>query len=107
MAALAKLTPTGWADRFEFYWNGLEIANAFHEVNDPREQRERWQIEQRERERLGTGRLPIDDELIRSLEAGMPPSGGIALGVERLYMATRNITPDIRELYLFSMDRQN
>lgn len=91
MAALARLTPEGWADRFEFYWNGLEIANAFNEVNDPREQERRWLFEQNERRRLGTVELPQDQELIEALESGMPPAGGIALGVERLYMAWRGV----------------
>jgi lysyl-tRNA synthetase class 2 len=100
-AALAKLDADGWADRFEFYWNGLEIANAFHEVNDPEEQIERWSEEQRERERLGRSYLPQDPELIQALRHGMPPAGGIALGVERLYMACAGVD-DLKELRLFS-----
>jgi lysyl-tRNA synthetase class 2 len=100
MAALARLTPDGWADRFELYWNGLEIANAFNEVTDPTEQRHRWNAEIAERARLGTALVPDDPELIRALEAGLPPSGGIALGVERLYMAINGVR-DIRELRLF------
>jgi lysyl-tRNA synthetase class 2 len=104
MAALARLSSLGWADRFELYWNGLEIANAFNEVNDPREQERRWQAEREERRRLGTSDVPEDPELIRALESGMPPSGGVALGVERLYMACRGID-DIRELKLFSAER--
>src|SRR5690606_2034379 len=43
LAALAKLDEAGWADRMEFYWNGLEIANGFNEVTDPKEQFQRWQ----------------------------------------------------------------
>jgi len=100
MAALARLTPEGWADRFEFYWAGLEIANAFNEVTDPREQFLRWEMELAERARLGTGQLPMDFELLEALEAGMPPSGGVALGLERLYMALHGVR-DIRELKLF------
>jgi lysyl-tRNA synthetase class 2 len=101
MAALARLDEEGWADRFEFYWNGLEIANAFNEVTDAQEQRRRWQAEQDERARLGTTPLPQDESLIRALENGLPPTGGIALGLERLYMATHGLK-DIRELRLFS-----
>lgn len=101
MAALARRKEDGWADRFEFYWNGLEIANAFHEVNDPGEQLERWQGEQAERRRLGTRALPMDDELLEKMKRhGLPPTGGIALGVERLFMAAENIK-DIRSLKLF------
>lgn len=101
MAALARLDEKGWADRFEFYWNGLEIANAFFEVTDPKEQRRRWEGEQAERKRLGTSELAQDDSLIRALEKGLPPTGGIALGLERLYMATHKIK-NIRDLRLFS-----
>ncbi|MBX3022848.1 MAG: EF-P lysine aminoacylase GenX [Bdellovibrionales bacterium] len=101
-AALAKLDKDGWADRFEFYWNGLEIANAFNEVNGADEQKQRWADEQRERLRLGSSAVPADPGLIRALRKGMPPSGGIALGVERLYMACAGVI-DIRELKLFSV----
>ncbi len=105
MAALARLTPEGWADRFEFYWNGLEIANAFNEVNEPLEQRRRWEFEQVERARIGSTFLPMDVQLIEALEAGMPPSGGIALGVERLYMAMNDVKK-IQELKLFPYERE-
>jgi lysyl-tRNA synthetase class 2 len=101
-AALAKLDSEGWADRFEFYWNGLEIANAFNEVNDPEEQRRRWEGEQAERARLGTSNVPQDPELLRALGRGIPSSGGIALGVDRLYMACAGVR-EIRELRLFSV----
>lgn len=101
-AALAKLDREGWADRFEFYWNGLEIANAFNEVNNPDEQKDRWAVEIAERKRLGSSEVPSDPGLIRALRKGFPPCGGIALGVERLYMACAKVD-DIRELKLFSV----
>jgi elongation factor P--(R)-beta-lysine ligase len=100
MAALARLNEKGWADRFELYWNGLEIANAFYEVIEPAEQAERWRVEREERKRLGTGDLPEDETLIEALEHGLPPSAGIALGIERLYMAMMGVE-DIRELKQF------
>lgn len=100
-AALARLKTDGWADRFEFFWQGIEIANAFHEVNDPKEQVERWAGESRERDRLGRTVLSGDDDLLGKMRThGLPPTGGIALGVERLFMASRGIT-DIRALRLF------
>ncbi len=99
-AALAKIDSSGWADRFEFYWRGLEIANAFNEVTDAEEQKRRWEHERRERERLGTSPLPEDPTLIQALKQGLPPSGGIALGVERLYMACSGVK-EILELRLF------
>lgn len=100
-AALAKLDAEGWADRFEFYWQGLEIANAFNEVNDADEQKQRWLDELEERRRIGTGELPMDQDLIEALKKGIPPTGGIAMGVERLYMACAGVR-DIKELRLFS-----
>lgn len=101
-AALAKLDRDGWADRLEFYWNGLEIANAFNEVIDADEQKRRWEGEIAERARLGTSEVPADPAMIRALRKGLPPTGGVALGVERLYMACANVL-DIRELKLFSV----
>lgn len=100
MAALAKVDPHGWADRFEFYWRGFEIANAFNEVTDPDEQMVRWQLEIKERKRLGTSQVPHDPGLIEALKRGLPPAGGIALGLERLYMACADVE-DIRDLRLF------
>jgi len=100
-AALARISPSGWADRFELFWQGLEIANAFHEVNDPNEQAQRWQIEKNERKRLERTTLPHDEELLTKMKMhGLPPTGGIALGLERLFMAAHGVK-DIRSLRLF------
>jgi lysyl-tRNA synthetase class 2 len=87
MAALARLKPRNpfWAERFELYIAGLELANAFSELNDPVEQRKRFAEEQRLRAKLGKPVYPIDEELIQALSR-MPPSAGIALGVDRLVM---------------------
>jgi lysyl-tRNA synthetase class 2 len=100
-AALAKLDEEGWADRFEFYWRGIELANAFNEVVDPAEQERRWNLEMKERARLGTSTLPTDPGLINALKKGIPPTGGIAMGLERLYMACTGVN-EIKELRLFS-----
>lgn len=86
-AALARLNPRGWADRFEIYWRGLEIANAFHELNDPEANVARFAKDRAQRQALGKPIVPNDEELLRALFAGMPPAGGIALGVDRLFMA--------------------
>ncbi|MCB0422015.1 MAG: EF-P lysine aminoacylase GenX [Bdellovibrionales bacterium] len=88
-AALARINERGWADRFELYWRGLEIANAFHELNDPEEQERRWKRDDQLREQKKRKDRYWDQEFLDSLSAGMPPSGGIALGLERLYMACR------------------
>lgn len=91
-AALARLTEDGWGDRFEAYWKGLELANAFHELNDPHIQRTRAQEDLIKKKDSHKEPVPLDEEFFRCLEAGMPPSGGIALGVERLFMALKDIS---------------
>jgi lysyl-tRNA synthetase class 2 len=86
-AALARIRPDPvWsvAERFELYLKGVELANAFHELNDPLEQRRRHQADRAARRQLGAEVYPLDEDFLAALEAGMPPSAGIALGVDRL-----------------------
>lgn len=90
-AALARINAHGWADRFEFYWQGYEIANAFHELNDPNEQRTRFERDQKKRIAYGRTPLEIDEQFMTALKHGLPPSGGIALGLDRLFMAFMGI----------------
>ena len=87
MAALARLKPDNprWAERFELYAAGLELANAFLELNDPAEQRRRFEEEQKIRAQSGKPVYPIDEDLLRALSR-MHPAAGIALGVDRLVM---------------------
>jgi lysyl-tRNA synthetase class 2 len=87
MAALARLKPGNplWAERFELYVGGMELANAFSELIDPVEQRERFEEERRARTARGAPVYPIDEEFLRAL-GRMPASAGIALGVDRLVM---------------------
>ncbi|MGZ3775099.1 MAG: EF-P lysine aminoacylase EpmA [Bdellovibrio sp.] len=99
-AALARLTEDGWGDRFEVYWKGLELANAFHELNDPAIQRLRSAEDLEKKKDLGKEAIKLDEEFFECLEAGMPPSGGIALGVERLFMALQEINK-ISDLQIF------
>lgn len=90
-AALARLDHQGWADRFEAYWNGYELANAFHELNDPQLQRQRSQEDLDKKKLMGKLEVGLDESFFVALEKGMPPSAGIAVGLERLYMAAKNI----------------
>ncbi len=90
-SALARIGEDGWAKRFELYWKGLELANAFDELNDPREQRKRFEQSLIEKEELGFDLVPMDESFLKALEYGLPPSGGIALGIERLFMCFYNL----------------
>ncbi len=92
MAALARIAPDGFADRFEVYWRGLEICNAFHELNDPSENRKRFEKDGLAKVRSGRAAVPIDDELMRTFDLGVPPAAGIALGLERLFMAVHELS---------------
>jgi lysyl-tRNA synthetase class 2 len=86
-AALAKLSDgaPNFAERFEIYMGGLELANAFSELIDAGEQKIRFEKDQRERERLGKKTYPFPERFLESL-SDMPSSAGIALGVDRLAM---------------------
>lgn len=90
-AALARINNQGWAERFEAYWNGFELANAFHELNDPHLQKQRAQEDLDKKKLMGKTEIPLDESFFTALEKGMPPSAGIAVGLERLYMAAKNI----------------
>ncbi len=92
MAALARIGSNGYADRFEVYWRGLEICNAFHELNDPVENRRRFESDNAEREYSGRKRVPLDEELLLCFDLGLPPAGGIALGLERLFMVIHDLS---------------
>jgi elongation factor P--(R)-beta-lysine ligase len=88
MASLARLHPDDprVADRFEAFIGGVEICNGFGELVDPVEQRARLERDQAERARLGKPVYPIDERFLAALERGVPPSGGNALGLDRLIM---------------------
>ncbi|MHB1847359.1 MAG: EF-P lysine aminoacylase GenX [Deltaproteobacteria bacterium] len=85
MAALAQLTAEGVADRFELYAGGLELANGFGELNDAQEQRRRLVAEQAQRRAAGRAVYPLDERFLEAV-GRMPPSGGVAVGLDRLLM---------------------
>lgn len=104
-AALSRISSDGWAQRFELYWDGVEIANAFDELTDPEEQEARWIKANRFKKDNGCSEFPVDYELINSLKRGMPPTGGIALGLERLFMVGMGLKT-INEIKCFPHSHQ-
>ncbi len=88
LRAYSQLTKDNWADRFELYWKGMELANAFNEVNDPKVQKEIFEQDIKNHAEQG---LKMDEEFITEMESGFPPTSGIALGLERLFMAIHGL----------------
>ncbi|MEO6365824.1 MAG: EF-P lysine aminoacylase EpmA [Luteimonas sp.] len=88
-SALARLTndPHPVAERFELYLGPLELANGYHELTDPQEQRSRFERDLDLRARRGDPQPPVDQYLLDALDAGLPDCAGVALGVDRLLMA--------------------
>lgn len=94
----------GLVERFELIVNGKEIANAYSELNDPIEQRERFEEQSRLMERGDDEAMYIDNDFIRALEYGMPPTSGIGFGIDRLCMLLTN-QHSIQDVLLFPMMR--
>lgn len=88
-AALAKIRhkeSPPVASRFEVYFKGVELANGFHELQDAKEQRKRFENDLKNRVGMGLGEVPIDEYFLAALEQGIPDCSGVALGVDRLVM---------------------
>ncbi len=104
-AALAQISSEDLrvAERFEFYYKGLELANGFHELSDAREQLRRFQQDNLQREKMGLPVRVIDTRLLAALQAGIPNCSGVALGVDRVLMIAMG-TESIKEVISFAID---
>ena len=99
LAKRNKLDPR-YTDRFELYIGGTEYCNAFSELNDPIDQRERFENQLKEKDLGNKEAAEVDNDYVEALEYGLPPTGGLGLGVDRLVMLLTN-SDSIRDVLLF------
>ncbi|TSC84372.1 MAG: Uncharacterized protein G01um101413_667 [Parcubacteria group bacterium Gr01-1014_13] len=107
MTSLSRLCENDprYAERFELYIGGLELANAFGELTDAKEQKDRLENDKKLRGELGKPTWPVDPDFIGALESGMAPAGGIALGVDRMVLLFTG-AKDLNEVIFNSVSDQ-
>jgi lysyl-tRNA synthetase class 2 len=106
VSPLSKQKPDepAWTERWEIFAGQMEISNGFSELNDPADQRRRFEAQLKERERGDEEAHQMDEDYIRALSYGMPPAGGVGLGVDRLCMLLTD-SHTIRDVILFPLLR--
>jgi lysyl-tRNA synthetase class 2 len=106
VSPLSKQKPDepDWVERFEFYIGGFEVGNAFSELNDPDEQRRRFEAQMAEKERGDDEAHGMDEDYVRALGYGLPPTGGEGIGIDRLTMILTG-SRSIRDVILFPLMR--
>jgi lysyl-tRNA synthetase, class II len=106
VSPLSKQKPEepDWTERFEIFAGQMEISNGFSELNDPEDQRRRFEAQLKERERGDEEAHQMDEDYIRALSYGMPPAGGVGIGMDRLCMLLTD-SHTIRDVILFPLLR--
>ena len=106
VSPLSKIKPDepDWVERFEFYIGGFEVGNAFSELNDPEDQRRRFEDQMRQKAAGDDEAQPMDEDYVRALGYGLPPTAGEGIGIDRLTMILTG-SKSIRDVILFPLMR--